>query len=190
MNPLTIAQWLAALGGVGGLFMHDNPAQQFANHLKTISPYFTPQAIGNSADAFYKKWLSGPQYSAAQGNAISQANIFRNSYARNVGAAGASGSGIAHTGGALADSLYGGKLSDIQSAGYSQAMQTALDALKAKFGVAGGIPQPSFGAPQQYGSMLQALSQFINLYSKGGNNNNPTQPYNPNYPSGYPGRPV
>lgn len=161
----------------------DDPAKRQQEYMRQLyNQYFSPSAMAQGTNQAYNYWKAGPAYQNSYANLISAQQ-------RNpIGPLGAGG--IGDTRALLKGMSFAPALGQLQQQGYQQAQNSYMQG--AQMAMQGGMsmPQPSFGAPQMAGSILNALSQYGTLNPKQTTTPTSNQMYSPQnqvyYGSGVP----
>lgn len=159
MNPLIGALLgLNVAGGIGGMFMKDNTAEDM---MQLAQRLFSPGALGASTNEFFKQFTNSPAFSAARAGTLGAANRLNLDVARNLGRTGMSQTGVGAVAGPLAGAAGSFKMGDLYAQAWMSAMQQAIDSARGIVGGASSLPQPRFTQPQLFGGGLDALSKAL-----------------------------
>lgn len=158
---------LSALGGLGGLFMHNNPEEEYRKQLEMqrqelaryYSQYLSPQALNSGTMQNYQSWMQSPAYSAGLNNMIRQLSMVPQTQGM-YGAGNVMGSR-----GALRNLSFSPALMGYQLQGWGNAQNTYMNAINSLQGFRNGGQMNQSNFPQLYGSLLGGLSNAAALWA-------------------------
>lgn len=178
MDPMTIAAiGQLALGGAG-MFMRDDPNENFRDRLRATGEVLGPEALGRDAQKFFQQWHNSPAFSSMMRNILAGSNASSNMLNRTLGASGIGKSGVGLTARALSGSAASFRTGDLMATAWQNAMSQALQAAQARVGATGMINQPRFTGFDQMAGIQDALSRYMLSLWQSRNQGSP----NPNDP--------
>lgn len=161
MDPMTA---LAIAASLGGAFFKDDPAKRL---LGLSSQYASPEALFHLTNQLYSNWMASPAFSGAQGSLFRGASAAQGSLRTSLANRGLSTSGIGDLSRAVGQSLPGIGMANLQSQGWSQSIEQAMNLIKLRLGGAGGLPAGSNIGANLYGAGLNALGMALKTRNPG-----------------------